>query len=631
MATINKIDGINISVITKLVGRERAAFAKRTRHTFGGGASSSGVAGVSNGIWTDNGSGQGNYSGINLSTANIIDYTNGEATSDEFTISWWQNLDSSQAAANIAVLGQHGRLKVDLGNVGTGITNPHFKVTFGATLDYVQNTNTGVQMGSTWVHCAVVCKSDGSQLVISSYLNGTKLSKTGTKSLGTKLLPNDATEFRIGGHAGSGSSVKGQFDSIQVSSTPLDDYQVGALAGQSDRQMTIATASQLTPIQTWFQDFEIESPGVLSGDSYEDYVFKTNNRGWSHSTFDKFVGDIINVNPDQLVMSVWFKANENINAYSTKRHLISTQRLYNKGFTSTIQPAGDGLNHVINIKYSSSGVSTDSWSSTNIPSFRIQRDHWYNFVITLDKTSDAANNYMRVYLDGVKVKEITGIDAGANFIPNKGSTFGVGSDRAGSSQATSESYDFDSFQMVKDVSLSDTQVAAIYAQSDREMTIAEAAALPTYLESTADLYGDADTSGGTLALDGTGDYAVLDDGFRFTDKLSTSVWFKTTSTGDRRIYSAHVRGMSGGDFNNGFFARLNNGQLKYRHPAGGSGELTGPSGLNDGNWHHLSVTWEANVGYVMYLDGVQLTHGMETSRTATGLVKSPSSKLLMMY
>lgn len=388
MATINKIDGINVSVITKLIGRERAAFAKRTRHTFGGGASSSGsfiednagftgVAGVSNGIWTDNGSGQGNYSGINLSTANIIDYTNGEATSDEFTISWWQNLDSSQAAANIAVLGQHGRLKVDLGNVGTGITNPHFKVTFGATLDYVQNTNTGVQMGSTWVHCAVVCKSDGSQLVISSYLNGTKLSNTGTKSLGTKLLPNDATEFRIGGHAGSGSSVKGQFDSIQVSSTPLDDYQVGALAGQSDRQMTIA----------------------------------------------------------------------------------------------------------------------------------------------------------------------------------------------------------------------------------------EAAALPTYLESTADLYGDADTSGGTLALDGTGDYAVIDDGFRFTDQLSTSVWFKTTSTGDRRIYSAHVRGMGGGDFNNGFFARLNNGQLKYRHPAGGSGELTGPSGLNDGNWHHLSVTWEANVGYVMYLDGVQQATG----------------------
>jgi hypothetical protein len=131
----------------------------------------------------------------------------------------------------------------------------------------------------------------------------------------------------------------------------------------------------------------------------------------------------------------------------------------------------------------------------------------------------------------------------------------------------------------------------------------------TYLEETATLYGDANISGGALVLDGNGDYAVIDDGFRFTDTLSTSIWFKTTATGDRRIYSSHVRGMTGDDFRNGFFARLNNGQLKYRHPSGGTAELTGPSGLNDGQWHHMAVTWENNVGYTLYVDGSQVATG----------------------
>ena len=131
----------------------------------------------------------------------------------------------------------------------------------------------------------------------------------------------------------------------------------------------------------------------------------------------------------------------------------------------------------------------------------------------------------------------------------------------------------------------------------------------SYLESSATLSGDANLSNGSLVLDGTGDYAVIDDGFRFTDKMTTSVWFKTSATGDRRIYSSHVRSMGGADYRNGFFARLNSGQLKFRHPAGGTGELTGPSGLNDGAWHHLALSWEAGVGYVLYVDGAQRKTG----------------------
>ena len=127
------------------------------------------------------------------------------------------------------------------------------------------------------------------------------------------------------------------------------------------------------------------------------------------------------------------------------------------------------------------------------------------------------------------------------------------------------------------------------------------------------LFGNTTLNDGVLSFDGSS-YATISDGFAFTDNLTLSVWFKTTATGDRRILSSHVR--SGSPFLNGYFIRLNNGQLKYRHPAGGASEWTGPSGLNDGAWHHVALTWEANVGFNIYVDGVNAGSG--TSGAADG-------------
>ena len=205
------------------------------------------------GIYTDGGDGQGHWSQIGLSSDGVIDYTNGDPTNDEFTISWWMNLNSSQAATNLSLAGRHlgsvngtnRNFKINLGNVGAGITNPHFQIYLGSTL--MSNLNTGVAMGDTWTHCAVVCKSDGSQLVISAYLNGNKLSGTRTKPLGTKLLLPEAYDgFGWGGNGQSGRTVKGQFDSMQIEDgIALTDAQVAAIAAQTDRQMGIEAASQI--------------------------------------------------------------------------------------------------------------------------------------------------------------------------------------------------------------------------------------------------------------------------------------------------------------------------------------------------------------------------------------------------
>jgi hypothetical protein len=117
------------------------------------------------------------------------------------------------------------------------------------------------------------------------------------------------------------------------------------------------------------------------------------------------------------------------------------------------------------------------------------------------------------------------------------------------------------------------------------------------------LYDDASLNNGILELDGTGDYAIYDGDFRFTDQISVSAWFKTSDSGDQRIVSCHVRDAG----NNGFFIRLEDGSLQVRHPDGGGAEITVAGSWNDGNWHHVVITWIASTtaGKKIYVDGIE--------------------------
>ena len=104
-------------------------------------------------------------------------------------------------------------------------------------------------MRGAWTHVALVCRSDGSQLVIDSYLNGNKLSghigTAPTKPLGTKLLPPESnTRWGLGGNWLSGKTIKGKIDSMQIKDgVALTDEQVADIAAQTDRQMSIETAA----------------------------------------------------------------------------------------------------------------------------------------------------------------------------------------------------------------------------------------------------------------------------------------------------------------------------------------------------------------------------------------------------
>jgi hypothetical protein len=173
-----------------------------------------------------------------------------ETVNDEFTISWWMNLDASQAASNLGLAGIDvgqingvpRRFAFDLGG-GSTLIDPHF-ISYTRNPKTTNNLRTGVSMAGVWTHVAIVIKNDGSNTVGSIYLNGSKLNNGFSYPLGTKVFPPSThQEFKFGAGLQS-SSVKGQFDSMQIADgTALTDSQVAAIAGQADRQMSIETAA----------------------------------------------------------------------------------------------------------------------------------------------------------------------------------------------------------------------------------------------------------------------------------------------------------------------------------------------------------------------------------------------------
>ena len=184
---------------------------------------------------------------LNLNTDGIMAYgSDGETVEEEFTISWWMDLDTSQDAGVVSVLGNYAlpnrfALKIS----GAITSNAHITTQIGGATMF--NNNSGLSVAGAWVHGAYTCKSNGSNLIVSIFINGTKLGGTKTYSLGTKLLPSTSNDnFGFGSSGMSGKSVKGSFDSIQFGDgVALTDAQVAAIAAQSDRQMSIATASGL--------------------------------------------------------------------------------------------------------------------------------------------------------------------------------------------------------------------------------------------------------------------------------------------------------------------------------------------------------------------------------------------------
>jgi len=569
-----------------------------------------------NGIYRDTQTGSSGGMKVELKDDGILEYdpVTNETVNDEFTISWWMHLDSTQVAGNLGLVGSNvasvnGEVRRFTFNLGGGaaLTDPDlYSYTRGART--TQNRETGVSMAGVWTHAAIVIRNDSSNTVASLYLNGSKLNNSISYPLGTKLFPPSTHQTFVFGAGSQSYSVKGLFDSMQIADgVALTDEQVAAIAGQSDRQMSIETAAasvaSYTPTGagTFLEDFTMFGGGTVT-----DGVLSTIVASPSYYKKSGMVPP--STTATTAVFSMWF------NPTQSRMGLYSDQH-YPSQVNFGLRMWSTSLLHISTPIGNSSGVTLATPLTLN---------EWHHALVTVETdiayTSTSSKSMtVKLFIDGQEVYTKTGNSSTTRIRAYAGMSNGtkhyIGAENYNGSVSYKGDGQFDFMEWVDDITLSDAQILAMYNGGTRDWSVADAVnyqgggSSNSYLETDATLFGGANLSNDSLVLDGIDDYAVIDDGFRFTDKMTTSVWFKTTATGDRRIYSSHVRSMSGEDYRNGFFARLNDGQLKFRHPAGGTGELTGPSGLNDGTWHHLALSWEASVGYTLYVDGSQVGSG----------------------
>jgi hypothetical protein len=111
------------------------------------------------------------------------------------------------------------------------------------------------------------------------------------------------------------------------------------------------------------------------------------------------------------------------------------------------------------------------------------------------------------------------------------------------------------------------------------------------------LVGDSDTA---LTLGGGGYVALPSDAsLNITGPFTFECWLKTTDTGSHQnLWGGYHDGLWAGAG-----VRINFGQLGYYSSATGDWR-SGPSGLNDGDWHHIVATVSGST-LIWYIDGAQ--------------------------
>jgi len=267
MSGFTKVLGVAVDSITKIIGISPESMEKIigiAPADDGGGE----VAGTffeeeaGHSIFNDTSTATAGNFTVNLNTGGYVSYDSGtgESVNDEFTISWWQNLSnvSNNQSGNKAIFGR-GISGTRFGcDWGIGLTSITARLIHNDGTNNISKFKTGVSVTliNNWNHFVVRIKDTGSALNLDLFINGSKITMQNgqnTAPQGTKIMPPlSSPTLGWGGFAtGTGkifgtTSVTGQIDSIQIGDgVALTDSQIAAIAGQSDRQMSIETAAGL--------------------------------------------------------------------------------------------------------------------------------------------------------------------------------------------------------------------------------------------------------------------------------------------------------------------------------------------------------------------------------------------------
>jgi hypothetical protein len=211
---------------------------------------------------------------------------------------------------------------------------------------------------------------------------------------------------------------------------------------------------------SWEGVFTLDSGATLYDDGAAGMVMTTNDTGFAYANWSSFLS---NSNPDKIVVSFWFKSVD-----VPQVGMIKKLFGFRSGWT--------GVKSILTYNGSSyklKSVFSKSSAHATPPAinhtFSFQHGEWHNIVMTLDKTVGLA----KTYLNGQMVSELTGVQSSNWVAGDLVGKFGLGSDHFQSDGgSTSETFDFDSFQMVEGISLTDQQIADIYNDgTNREVVI----------------------------------------------------------------------------------------------------------------------------------------------------------------
>ena len=453
----------------------------------------------SSGIYTDNGQGGGQGISVFLNDDDILEYDSitNETVNDEFTISWWMNLNSSQTANNLGLAGMNmgqvngvvRRFVFDLGG-GSTLVNPHF-MSYTRGPRTTMNLNTGVSMAGVWTHVAIVIKNDSSNTVASLYLNGNKLPNSISEPLGTKFFPPSSHQVFKFGAGFQSNSVKGQFDSMQIADgTALTDSQVAAIAGQADRQMSIETAAQaggaqplsftelfLEESQSFYDTNNPKSQVSIQDFDGDGNIYVRTEQTYSSATIP--VSEVMTFDGDhpeasKFTMSLWFKtAGTNRSDFRIAGFKTSTS-----GFGMRITNSSTRL-ELINF--------IDTHPKITLPS--TMDNSWHHVCMTYEAfeldgvtplsaggfaSGDSIYHKMTCYYDGSSNSVVVeGASTGRLFKEDVTGDFHLGALPGINGNGQTGRRFFDSVEMIEGLALTGAQVDSIYSDTTRQTSAAD--------------------------------------------------------------------------------------------------------------------------------------------------------------
>jgi hypothetical protein len=365
-----------------------------------------------------------------------------------------------------------------------------------------------------------------------------------------------------------------------------------------------------------------------------------------------------------MTLSFWLRPDSDFQSGTKILGFLNATSVYTDGFGIRMGKRNGGANIEL-APYIAQLDSTFRTSADFTPEFA--EDQWYHGAIVVTEFDASGTSDVKLFINGV-LGATDQIDSTLLQYENR-SNFGIGTYMIGSSGETFQQSDnllsLDSIQIADNVALSDSQVAAIYNQSDRQMTIAEAVEIPPTVTSptirvvagnnanslehstTAVPHGAAayDIDEAAFILDNPSNSPA--DGTDFIE-IPYSSDFDRPSNGDLTIqlwFNADRLPVDegGGDRNFGLISRTDAGNTND----GGwiialtteSGFSTGgiqatifptphnrtlPSGgVTIGSWHHVALVIRNSGNATIYYDGQEIsTYTYGTNSEAGALSKN---------